>query len=434
MAKSLPMQATSELPAQRFLRSAELCRARDLKRLSILGELVRVLSALIHALQKERGSSSIFLGSRGAQFSGRVAERVADSEACERALREQMDHVDEKLDQFSGGAHFYGRVALAFSALECLPEARGRIATLAMTPIDAVKSFTDVIAALLAVGFEAADAAADPATSRALVAMVSFAQGKEYAGQERAIAGAALSRGGFDAPERARLEKLQVAQERAFEIFGKFADPKPIVAYRELAQHPDMTELTRLRSLAWQSGRGADAAGAQDWYEITTRRIDRMRAIEETLAAELGVLCASKLREAEQASGTAAAGDQALKTGTPVAMLVAAMDPNSNHSGIEGGVSLYAADGDMPQPMRSILDVVGAQSRRIEDMNSQLESAQSALAERKVIERAKGLLMRSRRLSEKDAYALLRQTAMNQNKRIADIAAALVSMADLLPP
>jgi AmiR/NasT family two-component response regulator len=429
------MEETSEPPAQRFLRSADLCRARDLKRLSVLGELVRVLSTLIHALQKERGTSSIFLGSRGAQFSSRVTERAAESEECERGVREQLDHVDEKLDQFSGGAHFYTRVAAAFSALECLPGLRGRIATLALAPMDAVSSFTEVIAALLAVGFEAADAAADPATSRALVAMVNFAQGKEYAGQERAIAGAALSRGTFDARDGVRLEHLQSAQTRAFEIFREFADPAPIAAYRELGEHPDMTELTRLRSLVQQRAPdGAGAAGADDWYEISTRRIDRMRAIEAALAAELGVLCASKLREAEREAGTAAGSHRALKASTPVAMLVAAMDPNSNHSGIEGGVSLYAIDRDMPQPMRSILDVVGAQSRRIEDINSQLESAHSALAERKLIEQAKGLLMRSRRLSEKDAYALLRQTAMNQNKRIADVAAALVSMADLLPP
>ncbi len=69
--------------------------------------------------------------------------------------------------------------------------------------------------------------------------------------------------------------------------------------------------------------------------------------------------------------------------------------------------------------------------RRIDDINSQLESARVALAERKTIERAKGILMRSRRLSEKDAYTLLRQTAMSQNKRIIEVAEAIISMADI---
>jgi AmiR/NasT family two-component response regulator len=230
--------------------------------------------------------------------------------------------------------------------------------------------------------------------------------------------------------------QLQAAQEPAFEMFNEFADPAPIAAYRELNEHPQMAELTRLRMLAQRSSAdGADTESANAWYEIATRRIDRMRAIEEALAAELGVLCASKLREAErEANAASEPGRPVLKAGTPVAMLVADMDANSENSGIEGGVSLYGIDRDMPQPMRSILDVIGAQSRRIRDMNSQLKSAQSALAERKRIEQAKGLLMRSRRLSEKDAYVLLRQTAMNRNKRIADVAATLLSMADLMPP
>jgi AmiR/NasT family two-component response regulator len=68
---------------------------------------------------------------------------------------------------------------------------------------------------------------------------------------------------------------------------------------------------------------------------------------------------------------------------------------------------------DCRKPVRSILDVVEAQSRRIDDINSQLESARIALTERKIIERAKGILMRSGRLSEKDAYTLLHQTAIH---------------------
>jgi response regulator NasT len=63
-----------------------------------------------------------------------------------------------------------------------------------------------------------------------------------------------------------------------------------------------------------------------------------------------------------------------------------------------------------------------------------LEEARSELEDRKVIERAKGLLMKSRKLSEPEAYALLRKTAMNQNRRIAEIAQSLVTAAGLLAP
>lgn len=82
--------------------------------------------------------------------------------------------------------------------------------------------------------------------------------------------------------------------------------------------------------------------------------------------------------------------------------------------------------------MRSIMEVIHAQSRRLNDVSHQLESARAALAERKAIERAKGLLMASRKLSEKQAYELMRETAMTQNKRIYEIAEAIISMADIL--
>jgi AmiR/NasT family two-component response regulator len=85
-------------------------------------------------------------------------------------------------------------------------------------------------------------------------------------------------------------------------------------------------------------------------------------------------------------------------------------------------------------PMHALLDIVAGQSLRIDAINTQLESARQALAERKIIDRAKGLLMHSRRLSEQDAYTLIRQTAMNQNKRIVEVAEAIVSMADILKP
>jgi len=91
-----------------------------------------------------------------------------------------------------------------------------RVSALALAPQDAVKAFTDVIALLLAVGFEAADTAADPETSRALIALVNFGAGQ---GICRSGAGHRRRRpvpGHFDAVERRDLRRLEAAQERAF--------------------------------------------------------------------------------------------------------------------------------------------------------------------------------------------------------------------------
>jgi AmiR/NasT family two-component response regulator len=424
-----------ETPAARFLRSATLCRTRDLEQLLILGELVKDISELIHALQKERGVASIYLGSNGAQFADRLAARIAECQALEKAVRERLAHVDEKLDRMSSGARFYTRVALAFRALDMLPGTREQIASLALAPQDAVKTFTEIIGCLLAVGFEVADIAADPTISRALVALANFSQGKEYAGQERATAGGPFSRGHFLAADQRRLQYLVAAQDRAFRIFSEFADPLHITALHTIFTDHASTEVERMRTVALSGRRLSEPADviANAWFEQTTRRIDLMKTIEDQLAVDLGRLCDVKLAAARNNSERANldCADDITAT-APVAMLMTDVDPALNNLELGGGVGLYTLDGELPKPMRSIIDVLQAQSRRIHDVNNQLASARVDLIERKVIERAKGLLMKSRRLSEKEAYALIRETAMNQNKRIFEVAEAVVSTAEIL--
>lgn len=426
-----------ETPAARFLRSAQLCRARDLKQLYILGEVVQAISKLIHALQKERGASSIFLGSSGNAFADRIAARVAESRELETAVRIRLEHIDEQLDRMSAGARFYTRVALAFRALDTLPDTRQRIIALALAPQDAVTVFSDLIGQLLAVGFETADIAADPAISRALLALVNFSQGKEYAGQERATAGGAFSAGCFDATEQRRLQYLVDAQDQAFRVFAEFADPARVAHFDELTAGAESIEVQRMRLAALArrvSGEEPLGVTADHWYEIMTRRIDAMKLIEDGLAADLDALCASKLAEAHSTEIELAdtAHTDGICATAAVAMLVTDVDPALNKLGLHAGIGYYGVDQALPKPMRSILDIVQAQSRRIDDVSSQLESARSALAERKTIERAKGILMKSRSLSDPDAYALMRRAAMSQNKRLIEIAESIVSMADLL--
>jgi hypothetical protein len=403
--------------------------------------LVRDISELIHALQKERGTSSIFLGSNGAQFADRLGARVAHCRDLEQVVRERLERVDEKLDRMSCGARFYTRVALAFRALDSLAGIREQIVALTMAPQDAIKEFTEIIGCLLGVGFEVADIAADPAISRALVALVNYVQGKEYAGQERATAGAVFSRGSFHAVDQRRLRQLVTAQVQAFRIFAAFSDPAHLAAFNQVIAGRDSAEVRRMREIVFAGSPPGQAVGvtADGWFEHATRRIDAMKSIEDQMAAALGHLCGAKLAEVSGEPDPADTGHlHAITTTAPAAMLVMGVEPAPDQLGSEGGVGLYTFDGSYtldcsaPRPMRSIFEVIQAQSRRIDQMSNQLESARVALAERKVIERAKGLLMNSRKLSEKEAYALMRETAMNQNKRISEVAEALVSMAELL--
>lgn len=421
--------------ALRFLRAARLCRIRDVERLLAVSTLVRDMGGLIHALQTERGASSIYLGSCGKRFAADRAGRVAEALALEAVLRDRLEHLDEQLDRMSSGARFYDRVAVALQALDRLPALREQVASLALVPQDSVKAFTDLIGHLLAVLVEAADIAADPAISRALVALFNIVQGKEFAGQERATAGAGFSRGRFDGAEHARLVRLIDAQNRAFRIFSEFADPAHTAAFRAALSDPAVTEVERMRAVALGDGaRHGELSGIapESWFAQATRRMDRMKTVEDRMTEDLRLLCEAKLAQArahlEQAE-LEQAGLHGPDAAMPVAMML--VDPGSPQPGQEDA-GLIAPDGLPPKLMRSVLDVVQAQSQRLRDVSLELETAKAALNERKVIDRAKGLLMSTRNLSEEEAYKLIRKTAMNQNKRIIEVAEAILSMSDIL--
>ncbi|MDV7395135.1 ANTAR domain-containing protein, partial [Arthrospira platensis SPKY1] len=100
---------------------------------------------------------------------------------------------------------------------------------------------------------------------------------------------------------------------------------------------------------------------------------------------------------------------------------------------------LAAPEGGAPDPLgprltRSIVDALHAQTQRLQAMGDELAAVRTALDERKLIERAKGELMRHQGLSEDEAYRLLRRTAMNQGRRLVDVAHAVLAMSELLPP
>ena len=115
-----------------------------------------------------------------------------------------------------------------------------------------------------------------------------------------------------------------------------------------------------------------------------------------------------------------------------VAMFVDRSDEGMTRAAIEAGVSAYVVDGMQPERLKPILDAAVTRFNMFQRMRAELETTKRALEERKVIDRAKGLIMKAKGLGEDEAYALLRKTAMDQNKRVAEVAQAVVSAAGLL--
>ncbi|MEO1067353.1 MAG: ANTAR domain-containing response regulator [Pseudomonadota bacterium] len=116
----------------------------------------------------------------------------------------------------------------------------------------------------------------------------------------------------------------------------------------------------------------------------------------------------------------------------PIAMFVDQTDAQTTEAAIDAGVSAYVVDGLKKERVTPILEMAISRFNAYSRMARELEEARDRLEQRKTIDRAKGILMKSKNMSETDAYNLLRKTAMNQNRKISDVAQSLILAAGLL--
>jgi two-component system, response regulator / RNA-binding antiterminator len=116
----------------------------------------------------------------------------------------------------------------------------------------------------------------------------------------------------------------------------------------------------------------------------------------------------------------------------PIAMFVDRSDTDMIEAAVDAGVGAYVVDGLKKERVKSILDTAVSRYNAFSKLRDELERAKAALDERKVVERAKGILMKERSMTEESAYALLRRAAMNENRRITEVAQSVVTAARLL--
>lgn len=403
-----------------FLIASRRCEINDLEQLTRTSALVNVIGRLTHALQKERGMANVFLSSRGARFAAQLPVQVRQCRQLETELRTSFDHLDTDAHRLSNGARLFSRIAFVLHGLDALPALRQRIAVQETTATEATRAFVSLISGLLAVVFEAADSATSPEISRLLVATFNFMQGKELAGQERAFGAATFASGQTDSQRQQQWLHLIQLQERCMQVFSDFSSPSSRELWQNGQAAATLAELERLRRIACTVATGIlDPNLSQSWFDCCTRRIDAMKTVEDQLAADLLLLCDQKIA-------------QALAELHDHQMILAALAG-------QGASAPAATDRRNPAEMpygphldRAILELVQDQASRLQVMSDELDTARASLKERKVVERAKGLLMAHRKLSEEEAYKMLRQTAMSQNRRLTDVAEAVLALADYL--
>jgi response regulator NasT len=116
----------------------------------------------------------------------------------------------------------------------------------------------------------------------------------------------------------------------------------------------------------------------------------------------------------------------------PIAMFVDQSDAASIQASVDAGVSAYIVDGLKKERIKPILDLCVSRFNAFAKLQNELDRTKHALEERKVIDRAKGILMKVKGLTEEEAYVLMRSTAMREKKKIGEIAQSILTASELL--
>jgi hypothetical protein len=406
-----------QLPATlRFMLAASRCEKQGLDALSRTCTLVTLLSNLVHAMQRERGFSNLYLGQPQPRLLATLDQISDETCLCEQAVRGYLDQMDiEGADR----ARLCHRLAYMLHSLDDLPPLRRKVRDVNVTVVDSTENFSRLIASLLAVVFEAADTAIDPQITRALVAMFNFMQCKELSGQERACGAVGFSNGYFDPARHEQMEHLRCSQLRCSEVFSQYADAAAQDRWEQI--EADAGQLQQLRQMARRTSaeQTVDPGLAELWFDLCSQRIDAMHSVEGLLADGLRQLCQERLDRAAKELDNHRTLLSRLAT--------RAADPQPLLFSVQGR-SLDQASAEDPL-QHSLLELLQKQSRHMHRLSDELKSARSALAERKTIEQAKRLLMSRFQLDEPAAHKHMQQAAMNNGVRLIDMAERFLAQA-----
>lgn len=413
-----------------YLIASKRCELRNLERFLQMGKLVLSVGNLIHELQRERGASNVFLGSGGQRFSEELTVMMDNSLRQQDTFEHELMEIQGELTQDPSSTSLLNSLAAALHGLESLPAIRQDILRQSISAEQAIDAYIERIRHLLTVVFEAAETVVDPTIAGMMVAMVNLMQGKEMAGQERAAGSLGFSRGHFDNALSQRITHLIDAQERSFPVFERFANEEVLALWKHHNRDDYLQDLKYLRGLACSVGlyKTLNTELADQWFDLMTRRIDELKKIEGLLEDHFHRRCIARYTEARNAlTHQESLMDSLDDSGhAPDPVLVVCSSENG------GETSHYRSDGMSQKLGRSVFDLVQQQALRLDQLSDELRVAREALEDRRTLEKAVLLLMKHHQISDDEAHKQLRKVAMDQGRKLTEVARSVLEMTDLL--
>lgn len=376
-----------------WFRYARQVQKGKLQQLAQQGQLVSQLSHLVHMLQCERGASNIWLCSGGRLYE---PERRASAALVDERSREFLRLLDPQAVPAASG--LCQRIASAVWSLEQLSELRHAINAQSVDASTATARYSRVIRHLLNIIPQLNDTIDNPALVGRLVALYSFMQGKELVGQERALGAQGFTQGQFSDDLRQQLVDRIDGQQPCFEGFLSLASQTLKTLFNEHGQAGIAIEqLRRIACTRQPAPDGGEAA--LRWFSLQTQRLEQLRSLEESLISDL------------------IAG-----------VLVLLRDDDAQHA---APLDYPACDNLLFTQDRQLLPLVRQQARELERLTGQLASLKEMIEERKVIDKAKSVLMAHQQMNEEQAWHCLRKMAMDKNQRMVEVARALLTVSAL---
>ncbi len=294
LASTLPLVAMLGFVAVLLI---ELKDTADRSRtVAVVAELAPKISSLVHELQKERGTSAGFIGSKGSKFADALPQQRLESDKALKTLNEAFAEIGNQKEY----AALAGKISEAGEQLSGLQAVRAQVDAHEIPVGKMAKYYTPLIAKLLSAVETMKHVAKDGEIFGEVVAYMAILQGKERAGIERAMGANGFGRGEFSDSVYQKFVSLGAAQNTFFNMFKSYASPDQSAFLAEQTSGPVEDEVQRLRKVGYASVFGGSLEGVTgpEWFQKSTARIDNLKVVEDRIAGDLLKLAKSKASSA----------------------------------------------------------------------------------------------------------------------------------------
>ncbi|WP_395458240.1 methyl-accepting chemotaxis protein [Azospirillum melinis] len=378
LALSVPMAGVVVLSSLLVWEQVEASR-----RASDLASVTRLsvgMTSLVHELQKERGSSSIFLGGKLAEDRGRMETVRTAADARMADLNRQFAEArigDPRVAAAIGGAR---------DALSQLSGLRTGVDGMAQSSMEVVASYTAMIRRLLDAAGQSRSLSDDSDQLRAAEALVSLSEAKERLGQQRAVGGGAFRKDRFPIDAHERFIELSGEYKALMGgLKNKLTDEQARYFDRTVAG-PAIAEVERMRRIGIASAYGAEGerVDAGKWFDTITTAIDMLRSVETRVADDLIGLASRDAQESMTRLVGMAAGLAILLIAMTLIAVLVARNITRPIARLNGDMArLEAGERELNIHGAERADELGAMARSLDQFRLSLAEADRLAAEQR---------------------------------------------------